>query len=75
MRIGTDFYEEEYNKWPDSPCISNSEIRDDYWEIMLDDQGIPETTTYESFDATVAYKVGEVVSYGLSNQMGYFLYK
>ena len=39
MRIGTSFYEKEYSKWNDSPCISDSEVRSDYWEIEKDEKG------------------------------------
>ena len=67
--------EEEYKKWDDSPCIADSVIRTDYWEPVLDAEGNPQTITYETFDATNAYNVGDVVSFGLSTQMGYFKFK
>ena len=75
MRIGTDFFEKEYKKWADSPCIADSIVRNDYWEAVLDDNGNPQTDTSETFDATQAYNVGDVVSFGLDDQMGYFKYK
>ena len=75
MSIGTDFFKEEYKKWDDSPCIADSVIRTDYWEPVLDAEGNPQTITYETFDATNAYNVGDVVSFGLSTQMGYFKFK
>ena len=75
MRIGTDFFKEEYKKWSDSPCIADSVVRSEYWEAVLDESGNPQTDTSETFDATLAYNVGDVVSFGLNSQMGYFKYK
>lgn len=75
MRIGTDFFKEEYKKWDDSPCIADSVIRTDYWEPVLDAEGNPQAITHETFDATKAYNVGDVVSFGLATQMGYFKFK
>lgn len=75
MRIGTDFFKEEYKKWSDSPCIADSVVRSEYWEAVLDESGNPQTDTSETFDATLAYNVGDVASFGLNAQMGYFKYK
>lgn len=75
MRIGTDFFKEEYKKWADSPCISDSVVRSEYWESVFDDDGNPQTDTSETFDAAHAYNVGDVVSFGLNAQMGYFKYR
>lgn len=75
MRIGTDFFKEEYKKWADSPCIADSIVRSEYWESVFDDNGNLQTDTLETFDATHAYNVGDVVSFGLNEQMGYFKYK
>lgn len=75
MRIGTDFFKEEYKKWADSPCIADSVVRSEYWEAVLDGSGNPQTDTSETFDAAHAYNVGDVVSFGLNAQMGYFKYK
>lgn len=75
MRIGTDFFKEEYKKWSDSPCIADSVVRSKYWETVLDDNGNPQTDTSETFDATQAYNIDDVVSFGLNAQMGYFKYK
>lgn len=75
MRIGTDFFKEEYKKWADSPCIADSVVRSEYWEPVFDDSGNPQTDTSETFNATQSYNVGDVVSFGLNEQMGYFKYK
>lgn len=75
MRIGTDFFKEEYKKWADSPCIADSVVRSEYWEVILDGNGNPQTDTSESFDATQAYNVDDEVSFGINNQMGFFKYK
>lgn len=75
MRIGTDFFKEEYKKWSDSPCIADSVVRDEYWEAVLDDSGNPQTDTSETYNATKAYNVGDVVSFGLDANMGYFKFK
>lgn len=75
MRIGTDFFKEEYKKWADSPCIADSIVRSEYWESVFDDNGNPQTDKSETFDATQAYNVGDVVSFGLNAQMCYFKYK
>lgn len=75
MNIGTDFFKEEFKKWSNSPCIADSVVRSEYWEIILDVNGNPQTDTSETFDATQAYSVDDVVSFGLSDSMGYFKYK
>lgn len=75
MSIGTDFFKEEYKKWSDSPCIADSVVRSEYWEIVLDSNGNPQTDTSETFNATQAYNVDDVVSFGISDSMGYFKYK
>ena len=75
MRIGTNFFKEEYKKWPDSPCISDSIVRDDYWELMVDGKGNLQTDTTETFDATISYNIDDVVSFGINNSMGYFKFK
>lgn len=75
MRIGTDFFKEEYKKWADSPCIEDSVVRTDYWEQMTDVEGNPQTNTSETFNATTAYNVGDEVSFGLNSNMGYFKFK
>lgn len=75
IRIGTDFFKEEYKRWADSPCIADSVVRSDFWEIVTNEDGLPETDTSETFDATKAYSVGDEVSFGLSETMGYFKFK
>lgn len=75
MRIGTDFFKEEYKKWADSPCIADSIVRSEYWEPVFDDSGNHQTATSETFNATQAYNVDDVVSFGLDSLMGYFKYK
>ena len=75
IRIGTDFFKEEYKKWYDSPCIADSVVRSEYWKAVLDGNGNPQTDTSETFDATQAYNVDDVVSFGLNASMGYFKYK
>lgn len=75
MRIGTNFFKEEYKKWADSPCISDSIVRDDYWELIVDDKGNPQMDTSETFNATISYNIGEVVSFGINDSMGYFKFK
>lgn len=75
MRIGTDFYKEEFKKWADSPCIADSEVRNDYWEVMVDEQNNIETSDTETFDATIAYAVGDEVSFGINPEMGFFKFR
>lgn len=75
MRIGTNFFKEEYKKWADSPCISDSIVRDDYWKPIVDDKGNPQMDTSETFNATVSYNIGDVVSFGINSSMGYFKFK
>lgn len=75
LKIGTSFYEDEYSKWKDSPCASDSIVRSDYWELLLDEQGIPQTDSSESFDARTTYNVGDVVSFGLNADMGFYKFK
>lgn len=75
MRIGTNFFKEEYKKWDDSPCIANSVVRSKYWEAILDENGNPQTDTSETFNAKKAYNIDDIVSFGLNNHMGYFKFK
>lgn len=75
MRIGTSFYEEEYKKWKDSPCISDSVVRSEYWELVIDEEGNPQTDTSETFNATKVYNIGDLVSFGLYTRWGYFKFK
>lgn len=75
MRIGSSFFKEEYKKWNDSPCIADSVIRSDYWELMKDSQGEPQTETNETFNATKKYNIGDVVSFGINTYMGIFKFK
>lgn len=74
-RIGTEYFKEEYKKWNESRCISDSIIRTEYWELLKDESGTPQTDTLESFNATTAYNVGEVVSFGISSTMGFYKFK
>lgn len=75
MRVGTTFYDEEYKKWSDSPCYSNSIIRNEYWELQVDSKGHALTDTSETFDARISYNIGDIVSFGLNENMGYFKFK
>lgn len=75
MRIGTSFFEEEYDRWPDSPCIADSVVREEYWELQTDEDGQPMISGSETFDATKAYAIGETVSFGLNGTMGYYVFK
>ena len=75
MRIGTSFYEEEYKKWKDSPCISDSIVRSAYWKPKVNDNGEYEVDTQETFDATKAYNKGDIVSFGIMQSMGYFKFE
>lgn len=74
-RIGTDYYKEEYKKWADSPCISNSVVREEYWKLLLEENGEPQTDESETFDATVSYSPDDVVSFGRSLNMGFYKFK
>ena len=75
MCIGTDFFKEEYKKWADSPCIADSIVRSEYWEPVFDESGNYQTAISETFNATQAYNVDDVVSFGIDEQMGYFKFK
>ena len=75
LKIGTSFYDDEYSKWKDSPCASDSIVRNDYWELLLDEHGNPQTDSSESFDARTTYRVGDVVSFGLNENMGFYKFK
>lgn len=72
MRIGTSFYKKEYEKWKDSPCLSDSIVNEEYWKLLYDSDGNPQTDTSETFNATKAYNIGDVVSFGLNSNMGFF---
>lgn len=72
MRIGTSFYKKEYEKWKDSPCLSDSIVNEEYWKLLYNSDGNPQTDTSETFDATKTYNIGDVVSFGLNSNMGFF---
>lgn len=72
MRIGTSFYKKEYEKWKDSPCLSDSVINEEYWKLLYDSDGNPQTDTSETFNATTSYNIGDVVSFGLDSTMGFY---
>lgn len=75
MRIGTDNFKKEFKKWKDSPCANDSIVREDYWELMLGEDGEPITESVESFNATIAYNVGDTASFGYSESMGIYKFK
>ncbi len=75
LRIGTDFFNEEYKKWSDSPCIADSVVRSEYWEVITDEKGNPQTETSETYNAAQAYNIGDEISFGLNSSMGYFKYR
>lgn len=72
MRIGTSFYKKEYEKWKDSPCLSDSVINEEYWKLLYDSDGNPQTDTSETFNVTKSYNIGDVVSFGLDSTMGFY---
>ena len=73
-RIGSSFYKAEYEKWKDSPCASDS-IISEYWEPLVDENGVPQTEETETFDATKSYNVGDITSFGCDVLMGFFKFK
>ena len=75
MRIGTTFYKEEYKKWYFCPCISNSTVRSQYWELVKDSSGNLQTDTSETFDATHSYNIGDEVSFGLNEVAGFYKFR
>ena len=75
QRIGTSFFKQEYKKWKESLCISDSVVRSEYWEVVKDEKGNLEVADDETFNATVSYNIGEVVSFGISKNMGFFKFK
>ena len=75
MRIGTSFYKEEYKKWYFCPCISNSTVRSQYWELVKDSSGNLQTDTSETFDATHSYNIGDEVSFGLNEIAGFYKFR
>lgn len=75
QRIGTSFFKQEYKKWKESLCISDSVVRSEYWEVVKDEKGNLEVADDETFNATVSYNIGDVVSFGLNKNMGFFKFK
>lgn len=63
LRIGIDFYDKEYERWPDAPCFKNSVVNEEYWELVLDERGdvITGSSTYSD---TASYEPGDEVYYG-----------
>ena len=75
LRIGSTFYILEYEKWKDSPCLSDSVVNEEYWELLKDAKGNPQTDTQETFDATNTYNIGDTVSFGYNALMGFYKFK
>lgn len=75
QRIGTSFFKQEYKKWNESLCISDSVIRSEYWEVVKDEKGNHEVADNETFNATISYNIGDVVSFGINKNMGFFKFK
>lgn len=75
QRIGTSFFKQEYKKWKESLCISDSVVRSEYWEVVKDEKGNLEVADDETFNATVSYNIGDVVSFGINKNMGFFKFK
>lgn len=66
LRIGTDFYEQEYERWPDAPCIKGMVVNEEYWEPVLDENGYVITGTY-NYDASKTYNEGDFIFFGYNN--------
>lgn len=75
QRIGTSFFKQEYKKWKESLCISDSVVRSEYWEVVKDEKGNLEVADDETFNATVSYNIGDIVSFGINKNMGFFKFK
>lgn len=75
QRIGTSFFKQEYKKWNESLCISDSVVRSEYWEVVKDEKGNLEVADDETFNATVSYNIGDIVSFGINKNMGFFKFK
>lgn len=75
QRIGTSFFKQEYKKWKESLCISDSVVRSEYWEVVKDEKGNLEVADEETFNATVSYNIGDIVSFGINKNMGFFKFK
>ena len=75
QRIGTSFFKQEYKKWKESLCISDSVVRSEYWEVVKDEKGNHEVADEETFNATVSYNIGDIVSFGINKNMGFFKFK
>ena len=76
MRIGVDFYEEEYNKWTDSKCIGDSVVREEYWKVVYDENGMPKQRTNEvMFSSKKQYNVGDIVGFGIHRYMGLYVFE
>lgn len=78
-RIGPSFYQLEFEKWKDSPCINASEVNTEYWDLVLAENGSPVLTTiqanqdkgYTLFDFNKKYSVGDVVTYEYAKRYKY----
>lgn len=75
QRIGTSFFKQEYKKWKESLCISDSVVRSEYWEVVKNEKGDYEVDDDETFNATVSYNIGDIVSFGINKNMGFFKFK
>lgn len=75
LRIGSTFYILEYEKWKDSPCLSDSVVNEEYWELLKDEKGNPQTDTQETFDATNIYNIDDTVSFGYNALMGFYKFR
>ena len=74
-RIGVSQYNKEYEKWADCPCHGVNVVNEKFWKLRIGDDGKPEKAEGNTYDKDTTYAIGEVCGYGVSSDMGYFVFE
>lgn len=77
-RFGLDWYDKEYEKWPDSPCNKDMVVNEDFWELVLDNDGNPVIATSNTnlYDPEHQYAVDDVcVGNSLTTARWFYTFK
>lgn len=79
LRVGFDSYKKEYDVWKDVPCNRLLEVDDDYWELVVDENGKPVISTSREgmYDPATEYVVGDecvavMNTFDITNDPGWY---
>jgi hypothetical protein len=64
--VGFINYQKEYEKWNGSPCNNDMQVNEEYWELVLDEDGKPVVNEQGVlfYNGTAQYEAGDKCLYG-----------